>query len=158
MGSESSSPIGVGTEEEIVEVTINAELAVWLNTVDSSGASEPPVPSPEAWQDFTMPSDAGHLLFSTGRQTSFDVLEIIAYPDGLDDEGVPTIVEVHPLCGPQASASCSDVARGSSDVLIPAELVTSAIAGTEYYAIAGVMLPETGSHPTSFMALINQTQ
>lgn len=155
---EHAPPIGVGTEQQVAEVGVNAELALWLNTIDSSGASEPPVPSAEAWQQFSMPSAADFVLFSTGRQTSFDVLEILAYPDGLDEGGAPATVEVHPLCGSQANVSCSDVARGSSDVLIPADVVASAIADTEYYAIGGVMLPEHDSHPMSFMALMKKKE
>lgn len=158
VGSETLSSIGIGTEGEMAEVGIDAELAMWLNTVDSSGASEPPVPRAEAWQPFSLPSASDSILFSTRGEPHFDVLEILAYPDGLDEDGVPTTVEVHPLCGPQASVLCSDVARGSSDVMIPRQVVATAIIDTEYYAIGGVILPGSDSHPTSFMALMRKVQ
>lgn len=90
-----------------------------------------------------------------GIQTTFDVLEIPTYPDGLDDAGVPISAEIHPLCGPEAAVPCEDVAWGASGVRIPLDAVEASIEGTEYYAIGGIRL-RTGSssHPDSFMALV----
>lgn len=152
------SAISVGTEGGLVDVPVDDELMTWLNTIDNSGEGWPPVPEPDAWHSFEMPSAEDSVVFDTGIQTTFDVLEILSYPDGLDDEGVPISTVVHPLCGPQADVSCKDLAWGTSGVQIPLDLVEAAPASTEYYAIAGVLLPTEGSHPDSFMALLRNQQ
>lgn len=151
------STISIGSENKLVQVPIDDEITVWLNTVENSDEASPPTPKSDAWHPFTMPSGNASVIFDSGTQTSFDVLEILAYPDGLNDKGVPVSVTVHPLCGPQAESSCKDVAWGDSGVQIPLEIVEAAIAETKYYAIGGILLPnDSGFHPDSFMALLRK--
>lgn len=148
------SSISVGFEGDLIEVPTDEELTRWLNTIDADGADEPPTPASDAWQPFTPPTDGASIIFEPGAATPFDVLEILAYPEGLDSRGEPISVEVHPLCGPQAAQSCQEVSWGPSGVQISSDLVRAAIEGTEYYAIGGIVLPNGDSHPDSFMALL----
>lgn len=155
-GTEYLSVISVGVEDNLVEVHVDEEVTIWLNTIEESGNGEPPTPRTDAWYPFAMPSGESPVVFEPGAATPFDVLEILAYPEGLDSAGEPVSVEVHPLCGPQATHSCKDVSWGSHGVQIPSEVVRSAIANTEYYAIGGILLPDGDSHPDSFIVLLKK--
>jgi hypothetical protein len=148
----------LGTQDRLVQVPVDDEITTWLNTIDDAGESVPPAPNPEAWQWFTMPSADPSVVFDTGIETNLDVLEILSYPDGLDEAGVPVSIEVHPLCGPQADETCLDAAWGKSGVRISLAVVERAIRDTEYYALGGIMLPIGDSHPDSFMVLMRYEQ
>ncbi|MCT9002946.1 hypothetical protein [Microbacterium memoriense] len=93
-------------------------------------------------------------MFDTTNDRDFDVLEVLTYPEGLDENGVPISVVVHPLCGAQAHASCADLVSGATGVRMPLNVVRTAIADTEYFALGGVLVPPKGQAPESFMALL----
>lgn len=128
-----SAEIGIGAQDRLTWVPVDDEITRWLNTIDDSDESLPPVPNPDAWHWFRMPSAGASVVFETGIETTFDVLEIISYPDGLDDAGVPI---------------------STDGVQIPLTVIERAIGETEYYAIGGIMLPIGDSHPDSFMVLM----
>ncbi len=127
---------------------------MWLNTVDASKASHVPVPKADAWQEFDASSVGEWITFEATNHRSFDVLEILSYPEGLDQNGVPVATVVHPLCGPQAQSSCADLAWGAAGVRVSDHLMQAAVANTEYFAIGGILLPPQGEAPESFMALL----
>lgn len=154
-GTNDFSTISVGSEGRLVDVVVDDEITTWLNTIAESDNELPPTPKNDAWQTYTMPT-GDTVIFEARGQASFDVLEILAYPDGLDAEGVPVSVVTYPLCGPHAEISCEDAAWGTSGVKISSGVVEEAIADTEYYAIGGILLPNGDSHPDSFMALLRK--
>lgn len=150
------SVISVGFEGRMLDVRVDDDVTAWLNDAGASTADAPPVPAASDWQAFAAPSGEASIRFEPRARTPFDVLEILAYPDGLDESGVPITVDVHPLCGPQADISCGDAAWGTTGVEIASEKIDAAIADTEYYAIGGILLPDGDSHPDSFMALLRK--
>ena len=148
--------ISISGEHDLVKVPIDQNITTWLNTVDDKATVTAPVPDLSDWNSFAMPATDEILFIDAQVDTPFDLLEILAYPDGLDPQGIPITTEVHPLCGPQADTSCVELAENETKVGVDAELVRSAIEGSEYFAIGGIFLPDGDSHPDSFMALFRQ--
>ena len=155
-GTDHFPTISVGSKGRLVDLMVDDEITAWLNTIAESDDDLPPTPEDDAWQPYRMPSGDTSVIFEARGQTSFDLLEILAYPDGLDDEGIPVSVVTYPLCGPHAEVSCEDAAWGTNGVEISLGIVEEAIADTEYYAIGGILLPNGDSHPDSFMALLRK--
>lgn len=146
--------LGIGIAGDLEEVAVDAEVTRWLNSVDASDSSAPPVPAADAWQWFEMPRSADVIVFDTGRETSFDVLELLTYPEGLDPSGIPITVKITPLCGPQAEVSCANASSGPTSVEISHQLIEESLDGVDYFAVGGIMLPLADAHPDSFMALL----
>lgn len=149
--------ISVGGSHDVVEVPVDEDITTWLNTIDDNTTATTPVPDPDDWNLFVMPATDELVIIDADVDTPFDLLEILTYPDGLDDQGVPITTQVHPLCGPQGDTSCAELTEKETQVSIPADLIRSAIDGIEYFAIGGICLPNGDSHPDSFMALFRQT-
>lgn len=51
-----SAEIGIGAQDRLTWVPVDDEITRWLNTIDDSDESLPPVPNPDAWHWFRMPS------------------------------------------------------------------------------------------------------
>lgn len=146
--------LSIGTENQLVKVQVDKDLTIWLNIIDDSSDGLPPTPDIDSWQNIEMPQGDDPIVIDPSGQSPFDLLEILAYPDGLDDDGVPGRIVVFPLCGPQAEHSCEEISTGATGVQLPAEVVQSAIADTEYFALGGILLPNGDAHPDSFMVLL----